>query len=127
MNWDDPGSWPAGGSWPAPGGSIEGTVTRIAILPRSAFGKTEERLCVELDGDGVQRWCNNRLWRTVGEARIVPGDRVRITRGPDQPNPTGARPITSWTVERLQQAPPAPAASGWGAAQAPVQQAGPSW
>jgi hypothetical protein len=146
MNWDDPGSWPGSVMWPNPGGSLEGTVTRMAILPRSSFGRTETRLCIELDGDGVQRWANNRLWRTIGDARVMPGDRVRITRGPDEPNPSpGGKPFSTWTVERLQPGQPpqtapaapqtAPAAqAGWGAPQAPqaapaapAAPAGPSW
>jgi hypothetical protein len=147
MNWDDPGAWPGSVMWPSSGGTVEGVVTRMAVLPRSSFGRTESRLCIELDGDGVQRWANNRLWRTLGDARVMPGDRVRITRGPDEPNPSpGGKPFSTWTVERLQptqppaQAPqagwgaqqgPAPAPSPWGAQQAPQQPpaapAGPSW
>lgn len=122
--WDDPASWPSDGSWPGnPGGSIEGTVTKLAVL-MGRYGRLS--LCVELDNDGRQRWANSRLWRTMGDARIETGDRVRITRGPDEPNP-GGKPSSTWTVERLAPT-PSSVATAWPAqAQAPAAAAGPTW
>lgn len=103
--WDDPAHWPGDGSWPRVAGeAVEGTITRMAVR-NGSYGRLS--LCVELDGDGRERWCNSRLWRTLADARIEPGDRVRVTRGPDEPSGNGqSRPATTWRVERLQHAPP---------------------
>jgi hypothetical protein len=127
--WDDPKNWPTGAAWPAePGGWVDGTVTRME-LHQSRYGRAQ--LVVELDGDGLKRWCNGRLWRTLGDARVEVGDRIRVTRGPDEPTSApGAKPATTWNVERIQ--PPAPAAPGvlkWGAAAPAPQTAatGPTW
>jgi hypothetical protein len=75
-------------------------------------------LCVELDGDGRERWANSRLWRTLADARIEPGDRVTITRGPDESRGDGQRPATTWRVERSAAMAPAAALQATG---------GPTW
>ena len=116
--WDDPQNWPGDDSWPRMAGEmVEGTITRMAVR-QGRYGRLA--LCVELDGDGRERWANSRLWRTLADARIEPGDRVRITRGPDEPRGDGQRPATSWRVERSTAIAPPPAAA---------QQAtgGPTW
>lgn len=78
--WDDPASWPAS-AWPAqPGASITGTITRMAVR-QSRYGRLA--LCVELDGDGKERWCNTGLWRELGAARVELGDRIVVTRKDD--------------------------------------------
>lgn len=106
--WDAPSSWPAD-SWPsAPGVSVAGTVTRMAVR-QSRYGRLT--LCVELDGDGKERWCSTGLWRSMGIARVEPGDTIRVTRHDDGQG--GAR----WDVTKG--APEAPSA-------VPTQ-AGPQW
>jgi hypothetical protein len=131
--WDDPKNWPTGAAWPAePGGWVDGTVTRME-LHQSRYGRAQ--LVLELDGDGLKRWCNGRLWRTLGDARVEVGERIRVTRGPDEPTSApGAKPATTWTVKRIQ--PPAaptgpPVVLKWGAAAAPAAQPamteGPTW
>lgn len=123
--WDDPANWPSNGAWPnRPGETVEGTVTRME-LGQSRYGRAQ--LVVELDGDGVKRWCNARLWRCLGDARIEPGDRVRVIRGPDDPNSgQGQRPGSTWTVERLAAPPPAQSPpQSWGAHPTPAP--GPTW
>jgi hypothetical protein len=130
--WDDPANWPSGNGWPArPGDTVEGTVTRME-LQQSRYGR--QQLVVELDGDRVKRWCNGRLWRCLGDARIEPGDRIRVTRGPDDPSGGGEKPGSTWIVERIPvpTAPPptgGPARDTWTAAPPPAQPRtqGPSW
>ncbi len=124
--WDNPKNWPGTDSWPAePGGIVQGTITRMAIK-QSRYGRAQ--LVVELDSDGIVRWCNSRLWRTFGDARIEPGDSVRVTRGPDEDR-GGEKPATTWRVERLQPAPAAGRPTSWGAAApaTPQPQPGPTW
>jgi hypothetical protein len=130
--WDDPQHWPGDGSWPrTPGEEVEGTITRMAVM-MGRFARLS--LCVELDGDGRQRWANARLWRAIGELRAEVGDRIRVTRGADdstvQPGASGKLPST-WKVERL---PARPAAGAqpvgyWGDGQAAgaTGQTGPTW
>lgn len=126
--WDDPGNWPGDGSWPSrPGETIEGTVTRMAVRT-GRFGRPG--LCLELDGDGRERWANSRLWRTLGDARVQVGDRIRVTRGPDEPmRPGQAHASTTWTVERAPKQ-----QGGWGLPEPGgkpgavlPKQAGPTW
>lgn len=124
FDWDDPRNWPGDTSWPGfPGESLEGRVTRMSVRPGS-YGRLS--LCVELDGDGRERWCNSRLWRCLGEARVQVGDMIRVTRGKDDPpRPGQARPSTTWTVERLR---PQPSKPPWGQQpEAPQQPSGPTW
>lgn len=121
--WDDPRNWPGQGAWPAtPGETIEGTITRME-LQQSRYGRNQ--LVVELDGDGVKRWCNGRLWRTLADARVDVGDRVRVTRGHDEPVPGGQKPASTWVVERLQPTPATARAAGYGQAPQAAQQ--PQW
>jgi hypothetical protein len=108
------------------GESIEGAITALAIRT-NRYGR--EGLAYELDGDGRVRWAPARLWDAMADLRIDIGDRVRITRGPDEPARGDGKPATTWTIARLPLAPAAPAA-GWGAgtpqARAAVP-AGPTW
>lgn len=114
--WDDPAHWPGDGSWPrVPGESVEGKITRMEVAT-GTYGRLS--LCVELDGDGRKRWANARLWRTLADSRADIGDRVRITRGQDEPRGDGQRPASTWRVERLQPAP---------AQQTAARQGGPTW
>jgi hypothetical protein len=140
--WDQPEHWPGDTAWPkAPGGTVEGTISRMAVMQNRY---QRNALCIELDGDGVQRWCNGRLWRALADIRADVGDRIRVTRGPDGEAQPGRSASTSWTVDRLtpagapavqptwpqQVAPAAAGASGWAAPAfaAPVPDpAGPRW
>ena len=98
--WDDPQSWPAS-AWPSqPGGTVTGTVTKMAVR-QSRYARLT--LCVELDGDGKERWCSTGLWREMGAARVEPGDRITVTRTDNGDG--GAR----WTVTKTS-APAEPAA-----------------
>ena len=99
------------------GETVEGVITQLGMDTNLRGALT---LVYALDS-GPKRWANKRLWRTMADARIDVGDRVRITRGPDE-DTGGSMPATSWTVERLAAGPttrpqPAPA---------PVQQV-PAW
>lgn len=118
--WDTPGNTPPSGSWPIPNGPpVEGTITRMTV-EQSRYGRPS--LCVELDGDGVKRWCGMRLWRALAELRVEIGERVRVSRLPDEPAAgEGQRGASRWRVERLT-VPQAPAPT-WGP---PTGQA-PSW
>ena len=78
------------------GDSVEGTITQLGIETNLRGNQT---LTWTIDG-GPKRWANMRLWRTMADARVNPGDTVRITRGPDQDS-GGSMPATTWTVERL--------------------------
>ena len=89
--WDDPASWPMS-AWPAqPGASVTGTVTKMAVR-QSRYARLT--LCIELDGDGKERWCSTGLWREMGAARVEPGDRITVTRADNGTD--GAK----WTVVR---------------------------
>ena len=107
IDWDNPKNLPETAAIPA-GGSVEGTITELGFETNM---RGQPTLTYTLD-HGRKRWCNSQLWRTLGHARVQVGDRVRITRGPDEPS-TGQYPRTTWTVERLDQPqPPVPPVSG---------------
>lgn len=113
MTFWTPDHTPPAGSWPAPDGPPkEGTVTRLGV-ELSRYGRPS--LCVELDGDGVKRWCGMRLWRGFAELRVEVGERVRVTRLTDEPaTAPGQRPGSRWLVERLPTAtPPTVTAGTW--------------
>lgn len=110
--WDIPGNTPPSGSWPIPDGPpVEGTITRL-VVETSRYGRPS--LCVELDGDGMKRWCGMRLWRALAELRVDIGERIRVTRLPDEPGAPGERPTPRWRVERVAAPAPVPQASAWG-------------
>ena len=111
--WDDPTHWPSDGSWPTiPGETVEGTITRMGIRP-SRYGRLQ--LCIELDGDGRERWCNARLWRTIGMLAPEVGERIIVTRGPDEPTLPGStgRPPSTWIVEKVGSKTKPPTGPSW--------------
>lgn len=129
---DDPAHQPPDPVGIRPGETAQGTITMLNVK-EGRFGRLA--LTWELDHDGRERWANARLWKAMAAARLDVGDMARITRGPDEPNPSG-KPSTTWTVERLTPTPttrptptftpasaPAPAPAG---AAGHVQR-GPSW
>jgi hypothetical protein len=85
------------------GDSVEGQITQLGLETNLRGALT---LVYALDS-GPKRWANKRLWRTMADARIDIGDRVRITRGPDE-DTGGSMPATTWTVERLAPGPTQP-------------------
>lgn len=123
IDWDDPQNLPRTSAIGV-GQSVEGVVTALQFEPNMRGAMT---LTYTLD-HGIKRWCNSQLWKALGHARIQVGDRVRITRGPDEPG-TGQYPRTTWTVERRQAPQPVqqPQPPQWAAPQPqPVQQV-PAW
>ena len=78
------------------GESVEGVITQLGMDTNLRGALT---LVWALDS-GPKRWANKRLWRTMADARIDIGDRVRITRGEDE-DTGGTMAATTWTVERL--------------------------
>ena len=117
IDWDAPENRPASTSI-QPGQSVEGVITQLGFEP-NLRGLTT--LTWTLD-NGRKRWANAQLWRCLADARVQIGDRIRVTRGQDEPS-AGQYPRTTWTVERLTGPPAAPATGAPAAVQAQV----PAW
>ena len=97
------------------GESVTGTLSMLKIATNM---RGEMALVWAVDG-GPERWANKRLWRAMADSRVDVGDRITITRGPDEERPGQAMAATTWTVERGQKQAPA--------AQAVPSQALPAW
>jgi hypothetical protein len=94
IDWDDPKNLPESSAI-QPGQSVSGQITHLSFEPNLRGALT---LTWAVDG-GRKRWANSQLWRAMGDARVQVGDRVTVTRGPDEPS-TGQYPRTTWRVER---------------------------
>lgn len=115
--WDTPEHHPSTG-WRV-GESREGTITGLEVAT-NGWGRTALRYTL----DGQSAWASSTLWRTLADARVDLGDRIRITKTAEEQSNGKTRSL--WAVQRLapgpahpvQTQPPAPA---------PVLQQGPSW
>ena len=112
IDWANPANRPQTSSIQE-GETVTGTVTALAFEPNL---RGQVTLTWSLDG-GRKRWANTQLWRAMADARIQPGDRITVTRGPDEPS-TGQYPRTTWTVTR--HSGPAPIAAAPVAVAAPA-------
>ena len=105
------------------GESVEGVLTHLG-MDRNMKG--EMALVYALDG-GKPTFAAMTLWRTLADARVDAGDRIRITRGPDEDRGAPS-PAKTWTVERLAAGPTTrhPLAADPSRTAAPAQQV-PAW
>ena len=100
---------------------VEGVITQLGMDTNMRGQLT---LVWSLDS-GPKRWASKRLWRTFADARIDIGDRVRITRGPDE-DTGGTMPAGTWTVERLTPGPTTPPPAAQTPTPTPTRQV-PAW
>ena len=78
------------------GESVEGVITHLGVSHN-----LEGKLVLMYGLDGAKpKFAPLTLWRTLADARVDAGDRVRITRGPDEDRGAPS-PAKTWTVERL--------------------------
>ena len=90
--WDDPRAKPANAKIQV-GETVSGTVTGLE-LATSRSGDDTIRYAI----DGVWRYTNKRLHNALWSARPLVGDRVEITRLPDDPPRESGITATNWTV-----------------------------